>query len=95
MLKLKQIKALKSLGEPGHFRVGWKHGLSLTSYLDLRDRKLIEEHWTWASTTRPDVGITEAGLRELADTSASKPIFPPNSREGEEPGATASEEKAT
>lgn len=61
-LKKNQIKALKELGEPGHFRVNWRPNLSPDAYRDLKDRGLIQEAWTWASTTRPDVSITEAGV---------------------------------
>jgi len=64
-LKKNQIKALKELGEPGHFRVNWRPNLSSDAYRDLKDRGFIEEHWTWASTTRPDVGITAAGLAAI------------------------------
>lgn len=60
-LKKNQIKALKELGEPGHFRVNWRPNLSSDAYRDLKERGMIEEQWTWASTTRPDVGITETG----------------------------------
>lgn len=61
-LSAAQVSALKELSEPGHFRVNWRPDLSHTAYLDLKDRGLIEEAWTWASTTRPDVAITEAGV---------------------------------
>lgn len=61
-----QIAALQSLGEPGHFLVGGLRQLSGRGYQQLRERGLIEEHWTWASTTRPDVGITPAGVEALA-----------------------------
>lgn len=64
-LKNSQIKALKELGEPGHFRVNWRPNLSPDAYRDLKERGLIEEHWTWASSTRPDVGITAAGLAAI------------------------------
>lgn len=61
-LKKNQIKALRELGEPGHFHVNWRPNLSPDGYRDLKERGLIEEHWTWASQTRPDVGITAAGV---------------------------------
>lgn len=64
-LKKSQIKALRELGAPGRFRVNWRPNLSPDAYRDLKDRGFIEEHWTWASTTRPDVGITEAGLAAI------------------------------
>lgn len=66
-----QIKALKELGDPGHFRVGWKPDLSRDDYLELRELELIEEHWTWASTTRPDTGITTKGVEAIAAASVT------------------------
>jgi hypothetical protein len=60
-LRKSQVKALRELGEPGGFRVNWRPNLSPDAYRELREWGFIEEHWTWASTTRPDVGITEAG----------------------------------
>jgi len=68
-LKKNQIKALKELGEPGHFRVNWRPNLSPDAYRDLKNRGFIEEYWTFASTTRPDVGITDAGLAALHEES--------------------------
>lgn len=64
-LKKSQIKALKELGESGHFRVNWRPNLSPDAYRDLKERGLIEEYWTWASVTRPDVGITAEGVAAL------------------------------
>jgi hypothetical protein len=33
----------------------------------LRAAGYLEEHWTWASTTRPDCGISKAGREALAE----------------------------
>lgn len=57
-----QIQALRELGEPGQFRVNWRPTISPSEYIDLNMRGLIEEAWTWASMTRPDVAITDAGV---------------------------------
>lgn len=65
-----QIRALSSFSEPGRYRVNWRwgdYGLSWRGYLQLKSAQLIEEQWTWASTTRPDVGITEAGVKALSE----------------------------
>lgn len=61
-LNEKQRAALHELSEPGRFRVGWRPDISHKEYLALKSDGLIEEAWTWASTTRPDVAITEAGI---------------------------------
>lgn len=66
MLNAAQKKALNDLSEPGRFRVLWKPDISHAEYLELRDGGYIVEHWTWASSTRPDVGITEAGVAARA-----------------------------
>lgn len=65
-LSAAQIAALKQLSEPGQYRVNWRPAITHAAYLDLKDRGLIEEAWTWASTTRPDVAITEAGVAARA-----------------------------
>lgn len=65
-----QIRALKELGAPGHFRVNWRPNLSPDGYAGLRDGGYIEEHWTWASTTRPDTGITAKGIEAIAAAEA-------------------------
>jgi hypothetical protein len=67
-----QATALKSLLSSTGFRVNWRYEnyrLSRKGYLDLVARKLIEEHWTWASSGRPDIGITDEG-RNAALTAA-------------------------
>jgi hypothetical protein len=69
VLSKSQRKALESFSEPGHYTVGWRreqYRLSWEGYIALRQRGLIEEVWTWASTTRPDVGITATGKALLA-----------------------------
>lgn len=70
-LQKNQIKALKELGAPGHFRVSWRPNPSPDAHRDLKDRGLIEEHWTWASTTRPDTGITTEGVEALTKAGAA------------------------
>ena len=67
-LTQRQIATLRELGAPGYFRVNWRPILSPAAYLDLRERGLIEEHWTWASLTRPDVGITQAGVAAIKES---------------------------
>jgi hypothetical protein len=62
-----QVVSLKELGEPGHFRVNWHHKLSNRDYNDLLKREFIITAWTWASTTRPDTSITDAGRRALTE----------------------------
>lgn len=80
-----QAQALRQLAPPGHFRVGGTRGLlSEKDYLDLRSRGYLEEHWTWASTTRPDCGISEAGVAALARYDALPPevdAFPATERD--------------
>ncbi len=58
-----QIAALNDLGEPWHYRVNWRPKLSQKDYDDLLNREYIAEVWTWASGTRPDVGITDLGAK--------------------------------
>lgn len=66
-LKPYQAKALKLLPTDG-FRVGGTRGLcSERCYTELRRSGYLEEHWTWASTTRPDCGVSKAGLVALAE----------------------------
>lgn len=60
-----QIKALKELGAPGHYRVNWRPNLSPDGYHKLVAEGYIAEAWTWASQTRPDVSITEKGIETL------------------------------
>jgi hypothetical protein len=66
-LTARQRKALQDLGPPGHFSVDWRPRLSGNEYDDLKARGFIAEAWTWASRTRPDVSITDAGVAALAD----------------------------
>ena len=66
-LTKRQIAALALLpAEPGRFLVNWRPILGRRGYLDLRDRGLIDEQWTWASGSRPDTGITPAGRLALS-----------------------------
>jgi hypothetical protein len=59
-----QLAALGELSADG-FRVNWRPKLSASEYEDLRTQKLIEEQWTWASTTRPDVRLSDVGVSAL------------------------------
>lgn len=61
VLSSRQLAALRDLGEPYHYRVNWRPKLTKAEHNDLRQRELITEAWTWASTTRPDTAITSAG----------------------------------
>jgi hypothetical protein len=71
MITAKEYKALKSLPhEEYHYQVGWRyedHDLTSEEYLALKDAKLIDTAWTWASTTRPDVGVTEKGFKAIKE----------------------------
>jgi hypothetical protein len=61
---------------PGEYRVGGTRGiLSERSYSRLRKAGYLDEVWTWASRTRPDVSISKAGvdaLRAAADATVSR-----------------------
>jgi len=71
ILKPYHIKALQKLGEYGGFRVGGTRGLcSKRCYTELRAAGYLEEHWTWASITRPDCGISLEGKKALAEVLA-------------------------
>ena len=61
-LTKRQRSALTELGEPGHYRVGWAPKLGAAGYRDLVAKGLIVEAWTFLSTTRPDVAITDLGV---------------------------------
>ena len=53
---------------PGRYLVGGTRGiLSERSYMRLRKAGYLEEFWSWASTTRPDVSISQKGLAALAE----------------------------
>ena len=61
-----EIAFLRSC-RPGEYRVGGTRGvLGERSYRRLRKAGYLEEHWTWASTTRPDVSISPEGIAALA-----------------------------
>lgn len=61
------IKAMVQLEGDG-FRVGGTRGIcSERCYSELRAAGYLEEHWTWASTTRPDCGLSVAGKAALAE----------------------------
>jgi len=67
MLRTYQAKALKALSGDG-FLVGGTRGIcSDRCYSQLRAAGYLEEHWTWASTTRPDCGLSAAGREVLAE----------------------------
>jgi hypothetical protein len=56
-------QALQWFSESGFvcsFRPEWA-GLSERSYTRLTKLGLFESHWTWASTTRPDTGLSDKG----------------------------------
>ena len=60
----KERKALQWFSEGGFvcgFRPEWA-GLSQQAYDKLDKLGLFESHWTWASTTRPDTGLSALGL---------------------------------
>lgn len=62
-----QARALRALSGPG-FRVGGTRGVcSERCYVQLRAAGYLEEHWTWASTTRPDCGLSATGRAALAE----------------------------
>lgn len=66
-LKPYHIKAMRQLDGDG-FRVGGTRDLcSERCYLQLRAAGYLEEHWTWASTTRPDCGLSVAGKQALKE----------------------------
>jgi hypothetical protein len=72
MLRPYQAKALAQLEGPG-FRVGGTRGVcSERCYMQLRTAGYLEEHWTWASTTRPDCGISDAGRKALEEYRAAR-----------------------
>ena len=72
MLRPYQAKALRLVAGDG-FRVGGMRGLcSERCYSQLRAAGYLEEHWTWASTTRPDCGISEKGREALAEYDAAQ-----------------------
>ena len=67
MIRPYQANALRQLSGDG-FRVGGTRGIcSERCYLELRSAGFLEEHWTWASTTRPDCGISDTGKQALAE----------------------------
>lgn len=67
MIRPYQARALQELSGDG-FRVGGTRGVcSERCYDQLRAAGYLEEHWTWASTTRPDCGISDAGRAALAE----------------------------
>jgi len=50
---------------PGGFVCGLRPewmGVSQKQYDAMEAQGLLESHWTWASTTRPDTGLSELGL---------------------------------
>lgn len=62
---------------PGGFVVGFRPqwaGLSDAGFKGLEAHGLIQSHWTWASTTRPDTGLTPLGLavRDYLNAQAGK-----------------------
>lgn len=68
-----EIAFLKSC-TPGQYRVGGTRGiLSERSYLRLRKAGYLDEVWTWASTTRPDVSISALGVAALAESTPTQP----------------------
>lgn len=71
-----QIRVLEVLAAlNGGFMVGGTRGLcDEQCYSELREAGYLEEHWTWASTTRPDCGISQAGLRALENARASRAL---------------------
>jgi hypothetical protein len=71
LLSKREIKALKHLNaywsKDGGYLAGFRLDVTNKSYLKFRQEGLIEEAWTWASSTRPDIRISDKGKEALND----------------------------